>query len=413
MTNYVGTASDDTISGSSQADTFDLTQGGDDFADGKKENDYFDLGAAFTADDTLVGGLGSDTLDLDGDYSTTVTLLASTLSGIETINLETGNDYRLAFDDANIAAGTQLTIGASGLGGFDGARITATSETDGWVWFNNGGGDDRLLGGAGADIFYEPSAESDRGADTVKGGDGDDYVQLNNSFDSHDKIEGQGGLSDQVVITTGYAAGLTIDGGMLKSAEIFQINGTGEASFALTMEDSGLKATLSRRILASTMNTTALDFDASAETDAAYNVEAASGNDTLVLGAQADTVNGADGDDLLTGAGGGDFLTGGVGANRFIYLATADSTAAAADRITDLDASDLIDLSVIDAKASKPGDQAFNLVAAFTGREAQAVLSYDGAFNLTSLSLDTDGDAVADAVITMSGDQTAFTGFVL
>ena len=413
MTDYVGTAGDDIITGSSQADNFYLTQGGDDAADGKRGDDYFDLGAAFTADDSIVGGEGSDYLALNGDYKTDVVFTATTISGIDVITMQAGENYRLVLDDANIAAGETLFIAASGLGARDGARVTATGETDGQVWFNGGGGDDKLLGGAMADVFNDPNADADRGSDTIKGGDGGDYILLSNSFEGSDKIDGGAGLTDQVVILTGYPSGLTVDGGMLKGVEVFQINGTGEASFALTMTDSGLKPTLGLWILATTLGTTALDFDASAETDGTYRVETAGGADTLVAGALSDTLRSGTGDDLLTGGGGADRLEGATGSDRFIYLATADSTAGGADLIVDLDGSDVIDLSAIDAKASKAGDQAFNLVAAFTGKEAQAVLSYDGGLNLTSLSLDTNGDAIADSVITMVGDQTGFGGFAL
>jgi Ca2+-binding RTX toxin-like protein len=413
MTDFVGLAGDDTILGTAGADVFDLTQGGDDKAEGKKGNDQFTLGAVFTAADRLDGGDGTDNIDFDGDYKSDVLFAADTIKSVEYLNFAGGHDYRFVLDDANIAAGATLFVNATALGAGDGARIAATTETDGLIWMYGGAGDDRLLGGAQGDIFYDLNAAADRGSDTIKGGDGADYVLLTNSFDASDRIEGGAGPSDQVAITTGYGGGLTVNGAMLKGVEVFQLNGTGEATMSLTFDDSGLKPNLSLWILGTTLGTTALDFDAAAETDGRYKVETAEGNDTLLLGALADTIAAGGGADRITGGGGADSMTGGGGADTFVYLAATDSLAGSADKITDLSNIDIIDLSAIDAKASKAGDQAFNLVAAFTGKEAQAVLTFDAATSLTSLSLDTNGDAVADTVITLAGDQTAFTGFVL
>jgi hypothetical protein len=62
-----------------------------------------------------------------------------------------------------------------------------------------------------------------------------------------------------------------------------------------------------------------------------------------------------------------------------------------------------------------PGaDQAFHL-GATAGHTGDVVLAFDAVNNFTSVSLYVDGDAVADAVIYIGGNQTALTGadFVL
>lgn len=80
----------------------------------------------------------------------------------------------------------------------------------------------------------------------------------------------------------------------------------------------------------------------------------AAGQDTLVGGAGADSLSGGTGaDQLLGGAGadrlrggaGADLLSGGAGDDVFVFRGLADSTVAAADRILDFGAADLIDLS--------------------------------------------------------------------
>lgn len=127
----------------------------------------------------------------------------------------------------------------------------------------------------------------------------------------------------------------------------------------------------------------------------------------------ADTLSGGKGGDTLIGGEGSDLLTGGKGADHFVFNSADDSPVSAPDLITDLHHDDVLDLSAIDADITLDGDQAFALVAGFTGHAGQAVLSYDAGADQTALSLDIDGDGSADARILMSGDQTGFTGFAL
>jgi hypothetical protein len=70
----------------------------------------------------------------------------------------------------------------------------------------------------------------------------------------------------------------------------------------------------------------------------------------------------------------------------------------------------VIDLSRIDADVGAGGDQAFVFVGGFTGQAGQAVLSASGADSL--LSLDVNGDAVADLQLEIAGGVTAGAGFV-
>ena len=74
---------------------------------------------------------------------------------------------------------------------------------------------------------------------------------------------------------------------------------------------------------------------------------------------------------------------------------------------------DLVDLAGIDADVFAGGDQAFTFVGAFSGRAGQAVLSFDGPTNLTTLSLDVNGDGVADFRLEFVGNAGGGSGFVL
>jgi Ca2+-binding RTX toxin-like protein len=142
-------------------------------------------------------------------------------------------------------------------------------------------------------------------------------------------------------------------------------------------------------------------------------LDGGAGDDTLISGKGGDEILGGDGRDYLAGGKGADVLAGGAGADVFAFLRLSDSKVGHADLISDLHDADRIDLSAIDADSTQAGDQAFTLVASLDGHAGQAALSYDAGAELTSLSLDVDGDGVADAVITMTGEHADFTNFAL
>lgn len=135
--------------------------------------------------------------------------------------------------------------------------------------------------------------------------------------------------------------------------------------------------------------------------------------DQLLGGNGNDALFGDAGDDILIGGLGKDTLTGGLGKDSFNYTLTAESAAGAADRILDFNASqgDKLNVKGVDADVNLAGDQAFVFVTAFDGHAAQAVRAFDAGLNLTTLSFDTNGDAVADMVIELNGNVTG--GWIL
>jgi Ca2+-binding RTX toxin-like protein len=128
--------------------------------------------------------------------------------------------------------------------------------------------------------------------------------------------------------------------------------------------------------------------------------------DTLTGNATANTLWGMAGNDTLTGAGGADVLKGGAGNDIFRYVATADSTVAAAgrDTITDFATGDKIDLSAIDANGAGPGNTAFSFgTGAFTAAGQIRVLAF--AANRYGVYLETTGNNIEDALITVYSDH--------
>ena len=133
---------------------------------------------------------------------------------------------------------------------------------------------------------------------------------------------------------------------------------------------------------------------------------------TLAGGGGDDRLFGGDGDDVLIGGAGGDKLAGGAGGDVFRFLDLADSAQlATADRITDLQAADQIDLSAIDADTGVAGDQAFVRVADLTGEAGQLAVSLSG--GSTWVLGDVDGDARADFILELDGDRRTFDGYQL
>ena len=106
------------------------------------------------------------------------------------------------------------------------------------------------------------------------------------------------------------------------------------------------------------------------------------------------------GADKLSGLRGADDLAGGFGADRFVYLATGDSTADRRDTIRDFGTgADVIDLRAIDAERGA-GNQAFDFIGSDGFGGAAGELRIGGG----SLVLgDTDGDRSADLVIRLVG----------
>ncbi|MDY0870996.1 type I secretion C-terminal target domain-containing protein [Dongia rigui] len=162
----IGGAGDDMLTGGTGNDI--LTAGaGIDTLVGNGGNDIFVLNGNLTAADKVNGGIGLDTLQLDGDYSSGVTFNATTVLAIETITVADGNDYQITLNNATNAA--SLTVNAAALGAGHGLILNAAAETSNTLTAIGGAGDDSLTGGGGNDFFIGGG-----GADTMVGKGGID-----------------------------------------------------------------------------------------------------------------------------------------------------------------------------------------------------------------------------------------------
>jgi serralysin len=136
------------------------------------------------------------------------------------------------------------------------------------------------------------------------------------------------------------------------------------------------------------------------------NAIGGSARDYLVGNEVGNKLIGNGGDDVLNGLAGNDTLTGGAGNDEFRFTALGGK-----DVITDYAAGDRLNFSEIDANTAVTGNQAFTLVAAFTGAAGQAALTVTP--TAAVVSLDVNGDGVSDLDVLISGQVTSTAGWLL
>ncbi len=307
---------------------------------------------------TLDGGAGVDRfgVDLLRDIGPTIDLRgldgggeASLASGLTLRGFEAG---KLAFDNA-----ARVLIGATDID-IEGSDHADTVEGGhGRSSIRGGEGDDELDGGAGDDTL-----SGGAGHDTITGGEGRDL--------------------------------LLMDGGRID----LRITDARQPDVVSGIED--------------VMGTTAANL-----------IIGDAGANRLVdsphyLYDWADTLDGGGGEDTLVAFIGlqRDRLTGGAGSDTFGFVLGYEfhpHDASRFDLVTDLEASDVIDVSAIDAKPGEAGDQAFEQVKNFTGYAGQLGVSYDAASGRTLVQLGLDATRGADAIILLDGDHAGFANFVL
>ncbi|WP_159869374.1 M10 family metallopeptidase C-terminal domain-containing protein [Novosphingobium sp. 9U] len=120
--------------------------------------------------------------------------------------------------------------------------------------------------------------------------------------------------------------------------------------------------------------------------------------------ARDDAITGGSGDDWIAGHGGRDRLRGGGGNDRFVFLRPTDSRPGAdtADQILDFGPGDRIDLSRMDADATKEGRQPFTPVSSRVFTPPGQVTTWsDGA--TTWIAGNVDRDPAADFLIEVTG----------
>jgi Ca2+-binding RTX toxin-like protein len=406
-----GGAGNDVITARTAADLYMLQDGGTDSASGGAGSDGFYFGAELDASDSVDGGVGGDDqVGLQGDYAgaNAFTFGAGNLVDIETLAILSGNvttfgdtagnlySYDITTVDANVAAGKMLTVNANALQAGESLTFNGAAETNGSFMFYGGLGADSLTGGQGSDTFFF-------------GADG--------RFTAADHVDGQNGADDVLGLRGDYSSGVVFQASTMTNIETLAFMSATDARFAppgtsfdyaVTLDDANVGAGKTLTISANNLRAGEdVVFDGSAETDGAFRFMMGSGNDTLIGGANADQFYGRLGQDVMTGGGGND---------TFYFRAVAESTTSAMDQITDFNAGDHIDLSVIDASTLGSGNNAFAFIGGDAFNSVAGELRVTGAGTNWTVQADIDGDGIADlsiAVTTLSGYSFTSADFIL
>jgi Ca2+-binding RTX toxin-like protein len=274
---------------------------------------------------------------------------------------------------------------ANVITGNSGANLLYGLDGDDWLY--GAQGNDRLEGGAGVDRMY--------------GGLGDDTYVVSDSTDYTYENAGEG--TDTVRASVNHTLRANVDNltltgtaGLVGKGNDLANAVTGNAG-ANTLYGYGGDD----RLFGGGGNdrlSGGLGLD---------QLDGAAGDDRLLGEAGDDLLYGWDGADVLDGGAGRDAMYGGLGADQFVFDEGhfGGATASAADVVHDFSRSqgDLLNLSLVDAKSSVAGEQAFTFIgtAAFSSAEGELRFEYVG--GNTFVQGDTNGDGVADFTIQLTG----------
>jgi Ca2+-binding RTX toxin-like protein len=420
-----GAGADDLIGGLGN----DQLYGGDgiDQLDGGASNDVLDGGIGA---DAMTGGTGDDIYYVDDPSDTTIEGLgegSDTVRALISWTLAANFETLVLDGSANIDGtgngGANTLLGNSGDNTLDGgAGADMIKGGVGNDFLLGGVGDDMLYGGDGTDNLYGEN-DNDRldggiGNDILSGGTGNDILDGGTEDDTldggtgNDQLNGGSGVDsltggDGNDVLDGGTGADDMNGGL--GDDVFYVDDAGDT----TIEASGQGTDMVRTTLSWTLaaNVENLIQDGSASINATGNLLANSmtgngGANTLDGLGGDDILKGMNGNDTIIGGTGSDILVGGAGADTFVIRQESIHTSGAieVDTVNDLVAaqSDKLNLSAIDADSNTVGDQAFTLVGGFTHHAAEMTLSF--AAGVTTLSLDVNGDGVADYRMKISGD---------
>lgn len=268
---------------------------------GTSVNDIINMGSHFDATNSINGGAGSNTLQLDGNYSPTYLAVSpSMLQNVQTIALEAGHIYSLSIENGVVGAGETMTIDATKLGSGDQANLYMIGDTTGSYVINLGAGENSV------------ELNNDQ-VDTVHCGDGSNNIEILGVLPALDRIFGAGNTA--VSLYGDYSAGYTFGPHQLSGElALYLQSGYG---YKLTMSNANVPAGESMVINGESVDAAhSFIFNGSHVTGGGFDVFGGVGYDQLTGGAQNDGFQFV-GSAMLTAA---DRIDGGGGDSNAITL---------------------------------------------------------------------------------------------
>lgn len=355
--------------------------------------------------DALFGGAGDDELfggaGIDALFGGT---------GVDILDGGTGADKLNGGDQGDIlngGAGADILNGEQGadtINGGEGDDIIDGGASSGDI-LNGDGGNDTIFGGAGNDMI-----DGGTGIDTVDYSGFGGNIEVNLNDNGNPQTSGGGGV-DTIVNVENIIGGDFADR-LTGRADASEIRGGagGDRIFGLGGDDMLFGDGANDFIQGGNGNDELHGGDGQDQLDGGSDNDMLFGGDDNSL----DRLTGAAGDDMLDGGGGrdilrGDSISGSVittgGNDVFDFNDVNDSLAGGLrDIIRDfIQGEDMIDLSDIDAIMGGPNN-AFNFVgtSAFTGTAGEMRYQFGG--RNTIISMDVDGDGIADMQIQLNGN---------
>ncbi len=214
-----------------------------------------------------------------------------------------------------MAAGQVLRLAGIGLGGGNGLNPVNLVFEDGSLLLLDSISNSLRTGGTGHDWFGVDRG----GVDSIRGGDGDDYIQAGSAIDADDRLDGGAGTADRLQMAGNITVTLARE--MVTGIEVIEL---GDGVIALTLDDATAATATPASGSVFTVDASGQGIGSSATVSAAAVSSAGvallggAGDDVLTGGFCGDSLAGGPGDDTLTGGWGDDSLEGGAGTDRLI-----------------------------------------------------------------------------------------------
>jgi hypothetical protein len=199
----LGGITDSTVTGGAGNNVFYGAGSGDNTLVGGAGNDKFIFGAGFNGTDSINGGGGTNSVILNGNHTSDVTLGANSLVNIQHLVLEGdagANNYDLTLNAANDSGSNSLAVVAHDTDSSDDLTVNGSAAT-GKLVFDGGAATDNFTGGSGVNIFNTGS-----GVETLTGGGSHDHFIFssvaNSTGPTFDTIDRFNALNDHFVLGT-------------------------------------------------------------------------------------------------------------------------------------------------------------------------------------------------------------------